>query len=243
MKKSVLFLTVIFLVLIGSSFQLMTGQDKTKEEKENEVKILQAIEGQKKAITEQKKKQEEFDEQELQKELKRDLENSRLELEEGLKDIQVIIKDAKDSDRFVRINKSRGIRSFPTDEPFIVSHGDNPFYGFNFGSDYGKTTWNFSKSLKECTSSHKYSFDVEKSAKTVIVSIMGDCEEGEVRVKIVMPGGKNYSDAVIDESGNLNWRKSFTISETENQDKTGEWKFEIISTKATGYFKISLQTY
>jgi hypothetical protein len=58
-----------------------------------------------------------------------------------------------------------------------------------------------------------------------------------------MHDGRTYSDIVIDEFGNLNWRKSFTISETENQDKTGEWKFEIVSAEATGFFKISLQTY
>ena len=58
-----------------------------------------------------------------------------------------------------------------------------------------------------------------------------------------MPNGKAYSDIIIDEFGNLNWRKSFKISDEENQDKTGAWKFEINSTKATGYFKISLQTY
>ena len=59
------------------------------------------------------------------------------------------------------------------------------------------------------------------------MSVMGDCKAGEIRIKIIMPNGKNYSDIVIDEFGNLNWRKSFTISETENQDKTGEWKFQI----------------
>lgn len=75
------------------------------------------------------------------------------------------------------------------------------------------------------------------------MSVMGDCKAGEIRIKIVMPNGKNYSDILIDEFGNLNWRKSFTISEKENQDKSGEWKFQIASTKATGFFKISLQTY
>ncbi|HEX7494502.1 MAG TPA: hypothetical protein VF346_09785, partial [Bacteroidales bacterium] len=70
-----------------------------------------------------------------------------------------------------------------------------------------------------------------------------DCKSGEIRIKIVMPNGKNYSDILIDESGNLNWRKSFTISETENQDKKGDWKFQISSTKATGYFRISLQSF
>ena len=75
------------------------------------------------------------------------------------------------------------------------------------------------------------------------MSITGDCKGGKIRVKITMPDGEMYSDIVIDEFGSLNWRKSFTISETENQDKTGEWEFEIFSTEATGYFKISLKTY
>ena len=78
---------------------------------------------------------------------------------------------------------------------------------------------------------------------TVVMAVNGDCKAGEIRIKIVMPNGKTYSDIVIDESGNLNLRKSFTISETENKDKAGAWKFEINSSKATGYFKISLQTY
>ena len=69
------------------------------------------------------------------------------------------------------------------------------------------------------------------------MSVIGDCKAGEIHIKIVMPNGKSYSDIMIDEFGNLNWRKSFNISETENQDKTGEWKFQIASDKATGYFQ------
>jgi hypothetical protein len=75
------------------------------------------------------------------------------------------------------------------------------------------------------------------------MSVNGDCKTGEIRIKIVMPNGKTYSDIVIDEFGNLNWRKSFNISDTENADKAGAWKFEIKSIKATGFFKISLQSY
>ena len=93
------------------------------------------------------------------------------------------------------------------------------------GGDSERTTWDFSKSVKENTFSRDYTFDVEKTANTVVMSVMGDCKSGEIRIKIVMPNGKNYSDILIDESGNLNWRKSFTISETENQDKTGNGNF------------------
>ena len=31
--------------------------------------------------------------------------------------------------------------------------------------------------------------------------------------------------------------------EEENKDKTGEWKFKVDASKATGFFKISLQSY
>ena len=75
------------------------------------------------------------------------------------------------------------------------------------------------------------------------MSVNGDCKSGEIKVKIIMPDGKTYSDILIDEFGNLNWRKSFSITDTENKDKTGAWKFAISASKATGYFKISLQTY
>ena len=105
--------------------------------------------------------------------------------------------------------------------------------------DEERTSWDFSKTVKDNTFSANYSFDVEKSSKSVVMSVMGDCKSGEIRIKIIMPNGKNYSDILIDESGNLNWRKSFMISETENQDKTGDWKFQISSAKATGFFKVS----
>ena len=73
------------------------------------------------------------------------------------------------------------------------------------------------------------------------MAVFGDCSDGEINIKIVMPDGKVYADIIIDEFGNLNWRKSFNISETENQDKIGAWRYEIKSTEATGYFRISLQ--
>ena len=132
------------------------------------------------------------------------------------------------------------------DEPMVVSPGPggsgySVFYGR--GGDSERTTWDYSKQVKESTYTNDLSFDVDKKAKSVSMSLMGDCKSGQIRVKIVMPNGKIYSDIVIDESGNLNWRKSFTISEEQNKDKTGEWKFKIDAAKATGYFKISLQTY
>jgi len=233
MKKFSLFLIVIFLILIGSSFQQLNAQEKTKTDQEKEFKIQKAIDQQKKEMAEQKKAQAEADQA---------MKEQQSELDNVLEDVRVDIENAGEAGEAVRIY-NRAARSFQFDEPFIVSPGVEAFYGHSRGGDFERTTWDFSKSVKENTFSRDYTFDVEKSVNTVVMSVMGDCKAGEIRIRIIMPNGKNYSDIVIDEFGNLNWRKSFTISETENQDKAGEWKFQITSTKATGFFKISLQTY
>ena len=235
MKKFSLFLIVIFLITIGSSFQQVTAQEKTKAEQEKEYKIQQEIDQQKKAMAEQKKALDEVNQA---------LKEKQSELDKTMKDVRVVVENAGKAGEGVRIYNQRGNRSFSFDEPFVFSSpGVETFYGHGMGDDSERTTWDFSKSVKENTFSRDYKFDVEKTVNTVVMSVMGDCKAGEIRIKIVMPNGKNYSDIVIDEFGNLNWRKSFTISETENQDKAGEWKFEIASTKATGFFKISLQIY
>lgn len=59
MKKRCLILAVVFLISMGFSFQRADAQDKTKEEKQKEQQIQEAIDAQKKAMVEQKKAQEE----------------------------------------------------------------------------------------------------------------------------------------------------------------------------------------
>jgi len=234
MKKSGVIIGV-FLILVCTSLQQINGQERTKTEKEKELEILKAIDEQKKAMA---------DQQRIQKDAEVEFKKQQEEMQEALKDLQIDIRSSGEAGDEVRIyNGRRGVRSYDVAEPFMFTPGVAGFYGHSFGGDSERTTWDFSKTVKENTFERDYTFDVEKTVKNVVMSVMGDCKAGEIRIRIVMPNGKNYSDIVIDEFGNLNWRKSFAISETENQDKTGEWEFQISSTKATGYFKISLQTY
>jgi hypothetical protein len=226
MKKYSLFLIIILLISVG---QHLTAQD-TETQKDKDAKVKQSIEQQKKAMAEQKKTQidiykteKDQDENEDLKEKQEDMENS--------------IADMAKSKVYMNMKMGRGDRNFP-----FVFEGQDEFNG-DFMGDSERSTWDFSKTVKDNTFSRDYTFGVEKTAKSVVMSVMGDCKSGEIRIKIVMPSGKSYSDILIDESGNLNWRKSFAISETENQDKAGDWKFQISSAKATGFFKISLQTY
>ncbi|MCX6333919.1 MAG: hypothetical protein NT092_06390 [Bacteroidia bacterium] len=235
MKKSSLILAIIFLFSI-CSYQRVEAQDKNKEEKEKQMQ--EAIDAQKKALIEQKKAQEE-----AQNEAQQAIDESNGELQKAFENYKIRIEDPKVRDQLFRVYEDLGKnRSRSSGEPFVFTPGVE-FYGQHFGGNSEGTTWEFSKYVKETSFSRDYTFDVEPTVSTVVMAVNGDCKAGEIRIKIVMPNGKTYSDIVIDEFGNLNWRKSFTISETENKDKAGAWKFEINSSKASGYFKISLQTY
>jgi hypothetical protein len=233
-KIKVLLITVIMLSA-GSWFQQAASQEKTKEQQDKDLKLQQLIEEQKKSMLDQKK---------IQDSVKIEMYLQQDKMDDLMKDVNVQVEAAKRAQKAVRIYTTpRGDRQFSMDEPLVLSRTYEPYFGQTFGGDSERTTWDFSKSVKESSFTKDYSFDVEKTASKVIMSVMGDCKSGDIHIKIKMPNGKYYSDIVLDENGNLNWRKSFTISENENQDKTGEWKFQIVSNKATGFFKISLQTF
>jgi hypothetical protein len=234
MKTLKLLLITVILLTAGTFAQQAVAQEKTKAEKEKEAQMEQAIAEQKKAMAEQKKAQAEIEFlKQAQEDAAKDVIDAEIETIEG-PELKVFTS---------RGGRSSGSRSFSGPEPFAFSYSGGDYFGHALSGDEERTTWDFSKAVKESTFARDYSFDVEKTVNQVVLSVNGDCKAGEIRIKIVMPNGKDYSDIVIDEFGNLNWRKSFSISETENQDKAGEWKFRITSTKATGYFKISLQTF
>jgi hypothetical protein len=236
MKKSSLILAIIFLISM-CSFQRIEAQDKSKdkEEKEKQMLLQESIEAQKKAMVEQKKAQEDA---------LKILEEQKFDIEKAMENVPIGSEEREKFDQAMKIfEDSRGMRSLRSSgEPFLFTPGVE-FYGQHFSGDNERTTWEFSKYMKESSLSRSYTIDVEPTVNNVVMAVIGDCKEGEIRIKILMPNNKVYSDVLIDESGNLNWRKSFTISETENKDKAGAWKFEIDASKASGYFKISLQSY
>lgn len=228
----------VLLFLMISVFSPVIAQEKPAADQEREEELLRAIDEQKKAINEQKRQFE--DQKEEQERISRDI-NRRIR-EYGY-DMDI---ETDENGNNVRIYR-RGDRSFNMPGqiyiPEIPDVPDVPLNVFHFGDNSERTSWEFSKSVKENTYKKEYSFDVEKNTKSVSLSVSGDCRAGEIRIRILTPQGKTFSDVLIDEFGNTNVRKSFNISENENQDKTGEWKFLIDSKDATGFFRISFQTY
>ncbi|HEX2969625.1 MAG TPA: hypothetical protein VHO46_11045 [Bacteroidales bacterium] len=239
MKRIRLLITAILLIATGTisgTIYAQEGTERKEADKQREEELQKAISEQKKAISEQRKEQDKA---------RKEMEENMQELEK-LRDLDVDV-DVDESGHNVRIY-GRGNRSINPDVYSIPMVPDAPnapliFNGTHFYGESTGSSWVFTKNVKETSFKKEYTFDVEKTVKNVSMSISGDCKDGEIKIKVLTPQGKTYSDVVIDEYGNINVRKSFSISDEENQDKTGEWKFQIDSEKATGYFKISFQTY
>jgi hypothetical protein len=236
MKKIRFILLAVSLISFCALTSPAMAQEKSKEEKEKELKMQEEIDAQKKAISEQKKAQFEVQQelQESQKEVDEAMKEAQKELDGKYKDMVRVYRGTGDRSRF-------NVEPFPGDQ-FMFVPGMEGFNWYSHSGDEERSTLDFSKSVKESSFSRDYVFDVDLSSN-VVMSVNGECKEGEIRIKIIMPNGKVYSDIMIDEFGNLNWRKSFPVTEEENKDKAGAWKFQINASKATGFFKISLQTY
>lgn len=238
MKKIRFILLAVSLVSFCAFSGPVMAQVKSKADKEKELKMQEEIDAQKKAISEQKK---------AEYEVQKALQDSQIDVDKAMKEAQQNLESSDKYKDMVRVYRGSGDRSrfnvepFPGDQ-FIFTPGMEGFNWYSHSGDNERTSWDFSKSVKESSFSRDYVFDVDLSS-TVVMSVNGECKTGEIRIKIVMPNGKVYSDIMIDEFGNLNWRKSFPVTEEENKDKAGEWKFQIDASKATGFFKISLQTY
>ena len=191
------FITATFLLVFAGILSGTAGaQEKAKGEKEFEKQIQVEIDQHKKEMAEQRRM--------LEEQLKLN--------DHQLRSIDEARKRAKEMQSIAQEKSREVIRDFRLNRdnlfPFGGSYFHTPegfyFLGHDMNDDVERTAWTFSKSIKENSFSRDYSFDVEKSATSVVMSVNGNCKEGEIRINIVMPDGKTYSDIVIDESGNLN---------------------------------------
>jgi hypothetical protein len=233
MKTIRIILAAALLFTISAMSGPASAQESSQESKEKDLKSLEDFYAQKKT-TEQKK---------AYQDQKAAMDEQQKAIQEAIKNAKEQIDMATQHGDLMKIYKDLPkMNGEVMNEPFMYMP-ELGWQNFHWDENSERSSWNFTKSVKENSFSRDYTFDVDPGSNSVVMSVNGDCKAGDIRIKIIMPNGKTYSDIVIDESGNLNWRKSFQMSDEENKDKAGAWKFQINASKATGFFKISLQTY
>jgi hypothetical protein len=85
-------------------------------------------------------------------------------------------------------------------------------------------------------------FKVEDEVRRMKISIQGEVRSGTIRVSLFLPDGDLYKDLTIDDSADLEWSSSFTISEGEKK-YYGSWMYKIKATEAEGIYNLSITTY
>jgi len=220
MKKviqiSIIAIITVMMIPTGVSSQTTV----TKATKEQEALI--------KAQEEQKKVQEE------QKKVQLEIKKVNEEMDEINRNIRVVTRgDSRsggtvdffgpDGGEFLRVGPQQG--------------GGYAFYGSN---SITSTSLEFVKTVTENSATKEYTFDVDKDMKSVSLSISGSCKAGEISISVITPGNKTYSTVLIDEVGSMSWKKSFEVTEEDAKEKVGVWKFKVVTTKATGTFRLSL---
>jgi hypothetical protein len=195
----------------------------------------------KKELEDKKKK-----EAELIKKLQIEEQKRQTDEWEGQRGIMVLENAIHEEELQKAVEEARAAISFSRDfdgalDNYYVYTGaeaPNIYWG---GSQNGSSI-QYTKSVKEGNFTKNLSFEVEDDAHKAAITVSGSCKMGEIRIKIIMPNGKPYTEVLIDEYGSVNWSKSFSIDE-ENEEKTGEWKFIISAKDASGNFRLSLRSY
>ena len=178
-------------------------------------------------------------EMELQKKAQ---ENAKLQ-EEREKKLQIMrAREAATSEEVAKaMEAARVAYGVQGDREFWVMP-DIRVEGSYFGLSQGISSLDYSRKLVESTINKEFPFEVEKESKKTSISLSGSCEVGEIRIKIIMPGGKEYTEVLIDKYGSVNWNKTFTL-DGDKDEKAGDWKFQIMTKDATGLFRIGIKTY
>jgi hypothetical protein len=200
-------------------FHPLSAQEKTNEQKGKELQLQQSID-----------------------QLKREMADQKQAMQDSIQNASEAMKSLNNQENYR--SRGRGNRNPVNDfDPFMNGRRDDFQARFGREGESERTSWDISKQVNKSTFSKGYRIDVDQSSKSVVILVVGDCKSGEIKVSILMPEGKIYSETVIDASGTMNLRKSFSISDKENKDKIGEWEFKVRAKDATGFFRISIQTY
>ncbi len=161
MKKIRFILMAFSLVSFCALSGPAVGQTKSKEEKEKELQMAEEIDAQKKAISEQKK---------AQFEVQKALEESQMEVDKAMKEAQAEIEAAGKYKDMVRVFRGTGDKPGFKVEPFsgeqfMFTPGMEGFNWFSHSGDNERTSWDFTKSIKEKSFSNEYIFDVDPACK------------------------------------------------------------------------------
>lgn len=190
--------------------------------------------------------------QETEEKKKQEMEEKKKEAEKKLQE-EIMIKELEQAKQLQEQEMKRAIERYRVQRRASTGIGEayavpdvppapNVFVtGVPFRSD-NSFSLSFHKTFDGESISKKSSFTVDEDVRKLRFSVSGACKEGEISVKIMLPGDKTFNQVQIDSSADINWSQVLTLDD-ESKEYFGEWTLEIKSSNARGTYSLSITTY
>jgi hypothetical protein len=122
---------------------------------------------------------------------------------------------------------------------YAISSGD----GYVFFNQSGNTSsqLSLSKTFEADSKKNEGTFNVDESIKNINVMVNGSVKTGKIIITLMLPDGKALKEITIDESADIQFNQNIRIAKDETK-YFGKWTYIVEPVKATGKYRLSLNT-
>lgn len=121
--------------------------------------------------------------------------------------------------------------------------GDEPSYFVYSGGQENQSQLTLRNSFNGETVSSSGDFEVDQSTSHIRLTINGKVRHGEIVIRVLLPGGKEFKDLTINSSAEIAFSQSLTIKDEEKKKYVGAWKYEVKTKTAEGNYSLSIMTH
>ena len=122
---------------------------------------------------------------------------------------------------------------------YSVGSGDDFFILNQIGNSSSQLS--LSKNFEGQSNKNEGSFNVDESVKNLNLMLSGSVKSGKIVISVILPNGKPMKELIIDESADIQYNQSIKIAKEETK-YFGKWTYSIESVKATGRYRLSINT-
>jgi hypothetical protein len=119
------------------------------------------------------------------------------------------------------------------------SFGDGIYVMSNSGNSSSQLS--LSKSFEGESKKNEGSFDVDETVRNITLTLSGEVETGEIKIKLILSNGDIIKELTIDESADIRFNQSIKINEKEKK-YYGKWRYTVEAVNAEGEYRLSIGT-
>jgi len=119
----------------------------------------------------------------------------------------------------------------PYNAPYSIYMGDRE-----------NSSLSISKNLEEVTFATDFKYDVKQGASRISFSVNGTMKSGELQIVLMKPDKTPFQEMKISPLADVNWNQQFKWEEDESDEYLGTWLISISATKASGTYRIQVNS-